>query len=103
MCSRLGQWRFVDEHLEDFWEEHQSVRLGLATDGVNPFSIKRSTWSTSLVIMLNYNIPHWMTMKKQFLMLSLVIPGRQAVTWDTFDVYLQSLLEELHILWVDGV
>ena len=42
-------------------------------------------------------------MKKHFLMLSLIIPGKHAVTGDTFDVYLQPLLEELHILWSEGV
>ena len=98
-----AQWKFVDQELGDFGDEARNVRLGLATDGVNPFSIKRSTWSTWPVIMLNYNVPPWYTMKKHFLMLSLIIPGRQAVSGDNFDIYLQPLLEELHILWSEGV
>ena len=92
------QRKFVDTEFGEFGLEPRIVRLRLATDGVNPFSIKRTNWSTWLVIMLNYNIPPWFTMEKYFLMLTLLIPGRQAVTGDTFDVYLQPLLEELHIL-----
>ena len=42
-------------------------------------------------------------MKKHFLMLSLLIPGKHAPTGKCFDVYLQPLLEELHILWTQGV
>ena len=98
------QWRYVDwKWQEEFAFEHRNLRLGLATDGVNPFSIKRSTWSTWPVLILNYNLPPWMTTKKHFIMLALIIPGKKSVTGDNFDVYLQPLLEELKILWHQGV
>jgi len=73
--------------------------LGLATDGINPFAEKHSTWSTWPVTLLNYNLPPWLTTKKHFLMLSLIIPSEESVTSDNMDTYLQPLLEELQLLW----
>ena len=98
------QWKFVNwRYHAEFAFEPRNLRLGLATDGVNPFSIKRSTWSTWPVLIMNYNLPPWMTTKKHFIMLSLIIPGKRSVTGENFDVYLQPLLEELQILWQTGV
>lgn len=93
------QWAFVDSLDAAFTSEHQNVRLGLATDGLNPFSVKRSTWSTWPVVLINYNAPPWMSTKKHFMILSMIIPGPQSVTGSSFDVYLQPLLEELLLLW----
>jgi hypothetical protein len=36
-------------------------------------------------------------------MLSMIIPGKESITCETFDVYLQPLVEELHTLWTEGV
>jgi hypothetical protein len=77
--------------------------LGLATDGINPFVEKHSIWSTWPVTLLNYNLPPWLTTKKHFLMLSLIIPGEESVTGDNMDTYLQPLLEEFQLLWHEGV
>ena len=98
------QWKYVNwKWNSEFAFEHRNLRLELATDGVNPFSVKRSTWSTWPVLILNYNLPPWMTTKKHFIMLSLIIPGKKSVTGDNFDIYLQPLLEELKVLWHTGV
>jgi hypothetical protein len=64
---------------------------------------KHSTWNTWLVTLLNYNLPPWLTTKKHFLMLSLIIPSEESVTGDNMDTYLQPLLEELQLLWHKGV
>jgi hypothetical protein len=97
------QWKWVDEQLGDFGKEDRNVRLRLATDRVNPYGVKRSNWSTWPVCLLNYNVPLWLTMKKHFIMLSMIIPGKKSVTCETFDVYIQPLVEELHELWENGV
>jgi hypothetical protein len=47
------------------------------------------------VLILNYNLPPWLIMKKHFVSLSLIIPGKKAVTDDYFDVFLEPLVEEL--------
>jgi hypothetical protein len=56
-------------------------------------------WSTWPVMLLNYNIPPWLATKKFFIMLALLIPGKQSVTSQFFDVYLEPLVEELTQLW----
>ena len=55
------------------------------------------------MLLLNYNLPPWMTTKKHFIMLSLIIPGKKFVSGENFDTYLQPLLEELMELWNVGV
>lgn len=93
------QWKHINYRWwNEFAQEDRNLRLGLATDGVNPFSIKRSTHSTWPVLIFNYNLPPWLTTKKHFVMLSLIIPGKRSVTGDTFDTYLQPLVDELKIL-----
>lgn len=96
------QWKRADAFDQSFASEHRNIRLGLATDGLNPFSIKRSTWSTWPVLLLNYNIPPWLTTKKHFEMLALVIPGPRSVKGSHFDTFLEPLLQELSQLWHEG-
>jgi hypothetical protein len=97
------QWAEIDRDWPDFAREPHNVRFGLATDRVNPFSMKRSTWSTWPVMLLNYNMPPWMTTKKHFIILSLIIPGKKSVTGKYFDVFLQSQIEELQYGWSVGI
>ena len=97
------QWQHVEDHHGDFSSDRRNIHLGLCSDGVNPYSQKRSTHSVCPVFLLNYNIPPWLTIKKFFIMLSLLIPGPEAVTAAHFDVFLCPLLEELRVLWTEGV
>jgi hypothetical protein len=97
------QWQHVKEKYVEFSNDYRNVHLGLCADGVNPYSQKRSTHSLCPVLLLNYNIPPWLTIKKFFIMLSLLIPGPEAVTASHFDVFLCPLLEELRQLWTEGV
>jgi hypothetical protein len=93
------QWKFVDEKYPEFTTESRNIRLGLGTDGINPFSEKRSTHNLTPVVLLNYNLPPWLVTKKYFIMLSLLIPDKEIVTGRAFDTYLQPLLDELKLLW----
>ena len=97
------QWQHVKDRHGEFSADSRNIHLGLCADGVNPYSQKRSTHSLCPVFMLNYNIPPWLTIKKFFIMLSLLIPGPEAVTAAHFDVFLCPLLEELSQLWTEGV
>ena len=75
------------------------IRLGMALDGVNPFgnqSLSHLTWP---VLLVNYNLPAWLVTKPFFIMLALLIPGRESVTSENIDVYLTPLIEELLELW----
>ncbi len=79
------------------------MQLGLAPNGVNPFAKKCSTWSTWPILLMNYNIPPWLTNKKLFIMLSFIIPNPRCVTNAQFDTYLEPSMEELKLLWEVGV
>ncbi|XP_042460417.1 uncharacterized protein LOC122043920 [Zingiber officinale] len=95
-------WKEFDMLYPDFAKEPRNVRLGLASDGFNPFrtmSIAHSTWP---VVLVNYNLPPWMCMKPEYFILSLLIPGPES-PGNNIDVYLQPLVDELNELWNDGL
>ncbi|XP_075086280.1 uncharacterized protein LOC142168991 [Nicotiana tabacum] len=94
-------WKDFDGFYPDFTRNSRNLRLGLASDGFNPFrtmSISHSTWP---VILMVYNLPPWMCMKPEYYMLSLLIPGSWSPEND-IDIYLQPLIEELNVLWESG-
>ncbi|XP_050290515.1 uncharacterized protein LOC126728774 [Quercus robur] len=62
-------------------------------------STSHSTWPVMLV---PYNLPPWLCMKRSSLILSLVIPG-PTLPGIAIDVYLEPLVEELRELWDVGV
>ena len=93
-------WKHVHENVDySFGQEDRNIHLGMATDGVNPYKLQRTSWSTWPVMLLNYNKSPWLATKKFFIMLALLIPGKQSVTSQFFDVYLEPLVEELIQLW----
>ena len=99
------QWNFVHTELESeagnnmFGQDPRDIHLGLALDGMNPYSEKRSTQSLTPIIMFNYNLPPWMVTKKYFVMLCLLIPTKLSLTGSNFDVFIQPLVDELQQLW----
>ena len=85
-----------------FGDEARNLRLGLSTDGMNPygtFSTQHSSWPVLLTV---YNLPPWLCMKRKYIMLSLLIPGPKQPGND-IDVYLVPLIDDLKVLWNDGV
>ena len=90
-------WQHIESTWPEFRDEPRSLRLGLATDGVNPFGVRSTSWSTWPVMIVNYNIPPWETTKKGNILLSLLIPGKHKVK--NMDVYLEPLIDELQELW----
>ena len=98
-------WKHINELYPEFASEERNIRLGMALDGVNPYSNQSLSHSTWPVILLNYNLPPWLITKRFFLMLVLLIPGKESVTSENIDVYLAPLIEELQQLWhgVDAV
>ena len=99
------QWNFVNTELEPeagndmFGRDPRDIHLGLALDGMNPYSEKRSTQSLTPVIAFNYNLPPWMVTKKYFVMLCLLIPTKVSLTGLNIDVFMQPLVDELQLLW----
>ncbi len=91
-------WKAFDDRHHEFASDVRSVRLGLATDGFNPFRTMSSTYSTWPVVLVPYNLPPWMCMKQSSLILSMVIPGDKSPGND-IDIFLQPLIDELKKLW----
>ena len=56
-------WKHLDELYPSFAAEPRNVRLGLATDGFNPFGNMSNSYSMWPVILVPYNLPPWKCMK----------------------------------------
>ncbi|KAL4555403.1 hypothetical protein LXL04_038021 [Taraxacum kok-saghyz] len=95
-------WKHLDDLYPTFADDPRSVRLGLASDGFNPFSNMSTSYSMWPVILMPYNMPPWCTMHKSNYLLTLLIPGPKSPGKD-FDVFLRPLVDELNVLWGDGV
>ncbi|KAH9717944.1 hypothetical protein KPL71_022033 [Citrus sinensis] len=91
-------WQLIDNKWPKFAQEPRNLRLALSTDGVNPHSTLSTTYSYWPVILITYNLPPWLCMKRKFLMLSLLISGPKQPGND-LDVYLAPLIEDLKTLW----
>ncbi|CAA7014561.1 unnamed protein product [Microthlaspi erraticum] len=84
-----------------FAAEERNVKLGLFTDGFNPFDMKNSKYSCWPVLLVNYNLPPDLCMKKENIMLTLLIPGPHQ-PGNSIDVYLEPLIDDLNHLWNKG-
>ena len=92
----------MDARYPDFSSENRNVRLGLASDGFNAYRSLKSTHSTWLIVLVNYNLPPWLCMKQENLILSTLISGPDSPK-NSIDVYMQPLIAELKALWNVGV
>lgn len=80
-------WKSVNDKYPSFASEERNLRLGLSTDGFNPFNMKNSRYSCWPVLLVNYNMAPDLCMKEENIMLSLLIPGPQQ-PGNSIDVYL---------------
>src|ERR1044072_5923977 len=96
------QWSKIDLDYPEFGKEERNLRLALSTDGINPHSLQSSTHSTWPVILVIYNLPPWLCMKRKYMMLSMLISGPQQPGND-IDIYMAPLIEDLKKLWEVGV
>ena len=96
------QWKNIDRQFPEFGKECRNLRLGLATDGMNPFGNLSTNHSCWPVILIIYNLSPALCMKRKYMMLSMMISGPKQPGND-IDVYLSPLVEDLKVLWVDGV
>ncbi|WVZ24161.1 hypothetical protein V8G54_002705 [Vigna mungo] len=96
------QWKNIDQQFPEFGKECRNLRLGLATDGMNPFGNMSTNHSCWPVILIIYNLSPTLCMKRKYMMLFMMISGPKQPGND-IDVYLSPLVEDLKLLWVDGV
>jgi len=86
----------------EFGPESRNLRLGLATDYINPYgnlSSKHSSWP--VLLMIN-NLPPLLCIKRKYMMLSTTI-FRPRQLGNDIDVYLKHLIDDLKFLWEEGV
>jgi hypothetical protein len=90
-------WKDFDSKYPTFAADARNIRLGIATDGFNPFGMSRK-YSMWPVFVVPYNLPPWACMDQSNFMMALLIPGPSSPGKD-FDVFMEPLVEELLLLW----
>ncbi|GJQ99260.1 hypothetical protein Tco_0522245 [Tanacetum coccineum] len=95
-------WKDFDQRYPEFSSDPRNVRLGIASDGFNPFRTMNVSYSIWPVFVIPYNLPPWYVMKQSNFILSLLIPGPKG-PGNKIDVYMQPLIKELEDLWEKGV
>ena len=70
-----SSFRDMEEKLPHFKEEPRNIRISLAADGVNPFAEMISVYSVWPIFVINNNIPPWLSIKREHIMLSMISPG----------------------------
>ncbi|XP_031742172.1 uncharacterized protein LOC116404095 [Cucumis sativus] len=95
-------WKLVDMKWPDFDSEPRNLCLALSVDGVNPHGDMSSKYSCWPVVVVIYNLPPWLCMKRKYTMLSMLISGPKQPR-DDIGIYLAPLIEDLKLLWESGV
>ena len=95
--SGSSAWKHINKTWPVFERKPHHLRLGLAMDDVNSFGLDLTKWSTLPIVLVNYNIPPWLFIKKDHLLLSLIIPSKKKVK--SLLVYMASLIDELQDIW----
>jgi len=95
-------WKHFDATYPMFAQEVRNVRLGLSTDGFSPFGVSAAKYTCWPVFVTPYNLLPSMCMRREYIFLSLMILGPTS-PGKSLDVYLRPLIDELKILWQDGV
>lgn len=95
-------WKYFDKTFPQFSLEPCSVHIILCTNEFNPFRLSNVQYSYWLAIITMHNLPPWMCTQQDNLFFSVVIPGPKDLG-KNLDVYLHPLIDELKILWDEGV
>ncbi|XP_050225605.1 uncharacterized protein LOC126675073 [Mercurialis annua] len=104
MChpSDSKAWKHFDQCHPQFALEIRNVRLGLCTDGFQPFGQSGQQYSLWPVVVTPYNLPPGLCMKEEFMFLTILVPGPYNPK-SNMDVFLQLLIAEFNSLWSIGV
>lgn len=92
-------WKHFDRVHPDFAADPRNVRLGLCSDGFQPYvQSSAKPYSCWPIIVTPYNLPPEMCMTKPYLFLSCIVPGPDNPKAG-IDVFLQPLIDDLKRLW----
>ncbi|CAM8999536.1 unnamed protein product [Rhodiola kirilowii] len=95
-------WKTFDKDYPEFASEIRNVRLGLATDGFNCFGASGLSHSTWPIVLIPYNLPPHICMKKEINILCMLISGPKS-PGKCLNVFMRPLIDELKELWEQGV
>ena len=65
----------IEEKWPHFKEQPCNLKLSLVVDGVNPYGEMRSTYSVWPIFVIKNNIPPWLSIKREHIMLTLIVLG----------------------------
>ena len=69
------QWKTIDRLYPYFGDERRNLRLGLASDGMNPFGNLSTNHSSWPILLMIYNLPPWLCINQKYTMLCMLIAG----------------------------
>ncbi|KAL9685895.1 hypothetical protein QQ045_023349 [Rhodiola kirilowii] len=95
-------WKHFDRCHPHFASEPRNVRLGLCTDGFNPWGMSTKQYCVWPVMVTPYNLPPWLSMKTRFIWLTILIPGSSNPK-KRLDIYLRPFIDDMVHLWSVGV
>ena len=95
-------WKEFNKSFPEFSSDIRNVRLGLATDGFNPFGVTGLSHSSWPIVAVPYNLPPSMCMKKEFNILVMLISGPKS-PGKCLNVFMRPLIDELKMLWSTGI
>ena len=75
MSANGSPFMDIEEKWPYFKEEPQNLKLYLAIGGVNPFGEMRYIYLVWYIFVNNNNLPPWMSIKKEHIMLKMIILG----------------------------
>ena len=70
-----SSFRDMEQKWCHFKEEPCNINIYLAIDGVNPLAEMRSVYLVWPIFVINNKIPPWLSIKREHIMLSMIIPG----------------------------
>ena len=101
-CSNSLAWKHFNLTHLSFASKSRNVKLGLCTDGFQPYGQSGQQYSCWPIILTPYNFPPWMCMKEEYMFLTVIVPGPKNPK-NNLDVFLQPLIVELKELWEVGI
>ena len=100
--SDAQQWKGFDAKYPESGEDPRNVRFALSTVGMNPFGDRTTTHGTWSILLSIYNLPPWLFMKRKYFLLTMIISRPKALGIN-IDVFLEPLMQDMEILWKEGV
>jgi hypothetical protein len=99
--SDAEAWKQYDKDYPEFAAEPRNVRIAIATDGFNPFTMNTASYSCWPMFVIPLNLPPGVLMQKHNIFLSLIILGRDH-PGTNFTVFMQPLVDELKLAFDEG-